>query len=116
MEAIKHTTTKQTIYDTEMLDLFEVVIDQDQEQVDQADNTELLTKYFASSNKNLDLLLDPQFAPIKKLFIKYNTKLLSSAACERLFSMAKHIMTAMKSSKNFLFWNAAICWVHKRLK
>lgn len=102
METITHMmattpTTVPMIQDTEILDFFNVDIIQDQEQSVLADNAKVLTEYFASSNKNLELLLDPKFQSIKKLFVKYNTKLLSSAACERLFSMAKHIMTASRT-------------------
>ena len=97
MDTVTQTTTAPIIYDTEMLDFFDVVIEQDQEQANLADNVKILAEYFASSNKSLELLLDPKFAPVKKLFIKYNTKLLSSAACERLFSIAKHILTASRT-------------------
>lgn len=99
MEAMTEpiTTTTPTIQDNEMLNFFDVGIEPDHEQVILSDNSKILAEYFASNNKNIDLLHDPKFVSIKKLFIKYNTKLLSSAACERLFSMAKYILTASRT-------------------
>ena len=62
------------------------------------DSKMLLSKYFAENNKDISLLMDPKYEKIKELFLRYNTKLLSSASCERLFSMAKHVLTATRTN------------------
>ena len=62
------------------------------------DSKMLLSKYFAENNKNISLLMNPNYGQIKELFLRYNTKLLSSASCERLFSMAEHVLTASSTN------------------
>lgn len=61
------------------------------------DSRVLLGQYFLENDKSLTLLLLPKYEVIKEIFIIHNTKLLSSAACERLFSMAKHVFTASRT-------------------
>lgn len=63
-----------------------------------ADNKVLLGKYLLEEDQTKALLQRPQYGKIKKLFIKYNTQLLSSASSERLFSLAKHILTYSRCS------------------
>jgi hypothetical protein len=57
------------------------------------DNKTLPAKYFLEQATSMSLLLQPKYEKIKKVFIKYNTKLISSASVERLFSIAKHVLT-----------------------
>lgn len=55
-------------------------------------NRTLLAKYFIESSKSLDLLKDPQYEKIKKIFVRHNSKLLSSPPFKSLSSMANHIL------------------------
>lgn len=55
-------------------------------------NRTLLAKYFIEPSKSLDLLMDPQYEKIKKLFVQHNSQLLSSAPFKSLSSMAKHVL------------------------
>lgn len=52
----------------------------------------LLAKYFIEPSKSLDLLKDHQYEKIKKIFVRHNSKLLSSAPFKILSSMAKHVL------------------------
>lgn len=73
-------------------------------ELNQNDNASILGQYFLEKDKQISLLLQPKYAKVKKLFIKYNTQLLSSASCERLFSLAKHVLTYSRtqlSDENF---------------
>lgn len=51
---------------------------------------QIIEGYLSSSEKSIETL--KSFPLIVPLFIKYNTALTSSAPCERLFSVAKHIL------------------------
>ncbi|KAJ8395013.1 hypothetical protein AAFF_G00039640 [Aldrovandia affinis] len=68
--------------------------------------------------KSLDTSLLTAFSPLPKMrrvFIKFNTGVLASAACERLFSVGKDIFTAKRnrlSDKNFE--RLLMCRVNKR--
>lgn len=52
----------------------------------------ILHNYLSSADTSIENLIN--FPDVGKLFIKYNTVLCSSAACERLFSLAKHVLRA----------------------
>lgn len=52
----------------------------------------LLHNYLSNGDTSIESLKN--FPEIGQLFIKYNTVLCSSAACERLFSLAKHELRA----------------------
>ena len=52
-------------------------------------------QYLESPEKELSML--HRFPNVKKLFIKYNSGLPSSAPVERLFSMSKHILTQSRN-------------------
>lgn len=80
------------------LDEFLDVSAQSSNGVQSQDGKVLLENYFHESSQEVSLLLQNKYEPLKKLFIKTNTKILSSASCERIFSMAKHIFTASRSS------------------
>lgn len=70
----------------------------------QSSSKQLLESYFSEADKSLAVLLQTRYEPIKKLFIEYNTQLLSSASSERLFSLGKHILLYTRTclaDKNF---------------
>lgn len=52
----------------------------------------ILHNYLSSADTSMESLIN--YPEIGKLFIRYNTVLCSSAACERLFSLAKHVLRA----------------------
>lgn len=64
---------------------------------------QMLNSYMSSTNESFsDLLKDHKC--VSYLFLKYNTTLRSNAACERLFSMAKYVLTLQRcklSDRNF---------------
>lgn len=63
----------------------------------------MLNEYMNSSNDSFSGLLNDHKC-VAYLFLKYNTSLRSNAACERLFSMAKYILTLNRcklSDRNF---------------
>lgn len=77
---------------------FEGDLEQEEEDAMTGFSEELLNSYFQEKDKKLSLLQQPRFSKIKKNFIKTNTQLLSSASSERVFSLAKHILTAPRTS------------------
>lgn len=66
-------------------------------QSDDDTNKVLVEEFFAESEKSVSILLNGKYAKIKHIFIKYNSNIVSSAACERLFSLSKHILTAPRT-------------------
>lgn len=54
----------------------------------------IIHRYLASPSTTFDIF--DEYPEIGKLFIKYNTPLCSSATRERLFSLAKHVLTEMR--------------------
>lgn len=74
-------------------------------QVSSANAEAVFHKYLACPSTSFDIF--ESFPEIGKLFIRYNTPLCSSAPCERLFSIAKRILTVIRSRllqhKNFEF-------------
>lgn len=52
----------------------------------------LLHSFLSNGDTSIESLKN--YPQIGQLFIKYNTVLCSSAACERLFSLAKHVLAA----------------------
>lgn len=58
----------------------------------------ILHNYLSLVDTSIESLYN--FPDIAKLFIKYNTVLCSSGACERLFSLAKHVLRAERCQIN----------------
>lgn len=58
----------------------------------QAPSIDLVHKYLEFTDKSIESL--KKFPEIGKLFIKYNTPIMSSAACESLFSVAKYVFSS----------------------
>lgn len=58
----------------------------------------ILHNYLSLTDTSIESLYN--FPEISKLFIKYNTVLCSSGACERLFSLAKHVLRAERCQIN----------------
>uniref|UniRef100_A0A9J8C1H8 BED-type domain-containing protein n=1 Tax=Cyprinus carpio carpio TaxID=630221 RepID=A0A9J8C1H8_CYPCA len=81
----------------------------------QQEAVEEVQKYLDGTNKELTCL--NEFPGVKKIFIKFNTTLLSSAPVERLFSHGGNILTAKRSSLSdehfeqvlLLRYNSNIC-------
>lgn len=70
----------------------------EESEADLNDSKQLLETYFLESDKSLAVLLQQKYAKIKEVFLKHNTQLLSSASFERLFSIAKHVLTYSRTS------------------
>ena len=53
--------------------------------------SEMIHRYFLIKDRSIESL--KQFPAVGELFIRYNTSLVSSAPCERLFSAAKAVLS-----------------------
>jgi hypothetical protein len=60
-------------------------------------NLAVLQNYLKETDRLINVLLRSEYSGIKQLFINYNTQVPTSASCERLFSMAKFVLTASRS-------------------
>ncbi len=60
----------------------------------------ILADFFADENLELSIFDNPKYVKIRNIFIDTNTKIASSAAVERLFSLAKSYWTYERTNLN----------------